>query len=189
MSGRRIQAIVADTSALVSLGVPRATDEYDTAIAPDPLQYVLTSCSVTIPTEVFDELEAITHYQDIHAAAATNVLAARDHYTVEDPYQRSDTPDSRPTIGLDDGETDGIVLANDRDADAFLTDEFAGTNFALVHAGLDGPRIIPAPRLIVDYARNGHMTHEEARTLIETISAHRSWANNPYVTHLLAQLD
>jgi len=138
---------------------------------------------------VIAELRDITQYQDIHAAAANNVLAARSHYTVEDPYERNDTLDSRPTFGLDDGETDGIVLGNTLDADGFLTDEFGGTNFPLIHAVLEGPRIVPTPRLIVDYARNGHMSQEEARTLITTIGPHRSWENSPYVTQLLQRLE
>jgi len=189
MSGTRLRSVVADTSALVSLGVPRADPEYNTDDPPDPLQYLLTSCEVSVPPEVVSELEALTQYRDIHAAAATNVLAARDYYTVTDPYQRAETPDTRPTFGLDDGETDGIVLANELDVDGFLTDEFGGTNFALVHAALQGPRIVPTPRLLCDHARNGHMTTEEARQLIATISHHRSWENSPYVTQLLALLE
>ena len=188
MSGHRLRTVVADTSALVSLAVPRASATVDSDV-PDPLQYLLTSCGVFVPPEVVAELRDITQYQDIHAAAANNVLAARGHYTVEDPYERDDTPDSRPTFGLDDGETDGIVLANALAVDGFLTDEFGGTNFPLIHAVLQGPRIVPTPRLIVDYARNGHMSHEEARTLIMTISPHRSWENSPYVTQLLHRLD
>jgi len=189
MSGhRQLRTVVADTSALVSLAVPRADATYDTETAPDPLQYLLTSCDVFVPPEVLAELREITQYQDIHGAAATNVLAARDHYAVEDPYERAETPDSRPMFGLDSGETDGIVLANTLDVNGFLTDEFGGTNFALVHAVLQGPRIVPTPRLICDYARNGHMKHEEARTLLSTISPHRSWDNSPYVAQLAALL-
>lgn len=188
MSRPPLRTVVADTSAVVSLAVPRADAAYDTDAAPDPLQYLLTSCEVSLPLEVVSELEEITQYQDIHGAAAANVLAARDHYTVEDPYDRTDTPEERPTFGLDDGKTDAIVLANALDVDGVLTDEFGGTNFALVHAALQGPRIVPTPRLLCDYARNGHMTHEEARTLITTISPHRSWENSPYVTQLLARL-
>jgi len=60
--------------------------------------------------------------------------------------------------------------SNALDVDGFLTDEFGGTNFPLIHAVLRGPRIVPTPRLICDYARNGHMTHEEARTLLSVIS-------------------
>ncbi|MEF8824862.1 MAG: hypothetical protein V5A27_00725 [Halapricum sp.] len=188
MSGRRLRTVVADTSALVSLAVPRTDAAVGTDV-PDPFQYLLTSCDVFVPPEVVAELRDITQYQDIHAAAANNVLAARGHYTVEDPYERDDTLNSRPTFGLDDGETDGIVLANATDVDGFLTDEFGGTNFPLIHAVLQGPRIVPTPRLIVDYARNGHLSHEVARRLITTISPHRSWENSPYVTQLLQRLD
>jgi len=189
MSRSPLRTVVADTSALVSLAVPRADGEYDTTTAPDPLQYLLTACEVSVPPEVVSELHDIRQYQDIHSAAATNVLAAQDYFTVEDPYERSDTPELRPTFGLDDGETDGIVLANALDVDGFLTDEFGGTNFALIHAVLQGPRIVPTPRLLWDYARNGHLTYEEARTLIKTISPHRSWGNSPSVAQLLDQLE
>jgi len=138
---------------------------------------------------VITELRDIGQYQDIHGAAASNVLAARDHYEVTDPYEHEETPDSRPTFGLDDGETDGIVLANELDADGFLTDEFGGTNSPLIHAVLEGPRIVPTPRLIVDYARNGDLSYEAAQTLITAIGRHRSWEHSPYVTQLLQRLD
>jgi len=184
MTGPRLRTVVADTSALVGLAVPRADAAYDAETAPDPLQYLLTSCDVFVPPEVVTELRELAQYQDIHAAAATNVLAARDHYAVEDPYGLEETQDSRPTFGLDDGETDGIVLANALAVDGFLTDEFGGTNFPLIHAVLRGPRIVPTPRLVCDYARNGHLTDDEARRLLATIGPDRSWENSPYVAQL-----
>jgi hypothetical protein len=107
---------------------------------------------------------------------------------VEDPLQRSDTPSSLPTYGLDGGETAGIILANARDVDGFLTDEFAGTNFALIHAALTGPRLVPAPRLVCEYARNEHMTAAEARQLLAVMGQHRNWESNPYVQQLLQTL-
>ncbi|WP_049928732.1 hypothetical protein [Halopiger goleimassiliensis] len=189
MSEPRLRTVVADTSALVSLAVPRADATYDTDAGPDPFQYLLTSCEVSVPPEVVDELRDLTQYQDIHGAAATNVLAAREHYTVEDPYERTETPDSRPTFGLDDGETDGIVLANALEADGFLTDEFGGTNFAVIHAVLQGPRIVPTPRLICDYARNGHLNVGAARTLLTTIGAHCSWGDSLYVGKFRERLE
>ncbi|WP_436926207.1 hypothetical protein [Halosimplex amylolyticum] len=112
---------------------------------------------------------------DEHYEGAFDILAARNHYTVEDPYECDDTPDSRPTFGLDEGETDGIVLANARAVDGSLTDEFGGTNFPLIHTVLQGTRIVPTPRLICDYARNGHLAQKEARSLITTICPHRNW--------------
>lgn len=47
MSRSRLRTVVADTSALVSLAVPRADGEYDTTTTPDPLQYLLTACEVS----------------------------------------------------------------------------------------------------------------------------------------------
>ena len=146
---------------------------------------MLTACDVSVPPEVISELNDHSQYQDIHSAAATNVLAAQDYYTVEAPYVRSDTTEARPTFGLDDGEIDGIVLANALGVNGFLTDKFGGTNFALIHAVLQGLRIVPTSRLICDYARNGHMTQSEARSLITNISPHRSWDNSPYVSQVL----
>jgi rRNA-processing protein FCF1 len=72
MSGRRLRTVVADTSALVSLAVPRAGGAVDTD-TPDSFQYLLTSCDVVVPSEVVAELRDITQYQDIHAAAANNI--------------------------------------------------------------------------------------------------------------------
>lgn len=189
MSAGRLRTAVADTSALVSLAVPRADTAYGTDTGPDPLQYLLTSCEVFIPRAVRRELRDLTRYDDIHAVAADNVLAADSHYTVEDPYGYDDVPEARPDLGLDAGETDGIVLANELGVDGFLTDEFGGTNFALIHAGLHGPRIIPAPRLIFEYARNGYVTSEEAKALLDTIGEHRSWEHSAYVAQLRRTLD
>lgn len=185
----RLRSVVADTSALVSLAVPKADPEYDTATNPDPLAYLLTSCGVVVPPAVVAELRELAEWRDIHGIAASNVLSARNHYDVDDPYEKSKTPDSRPTFGLDDGETDGIVLANALDADGFLTDEFGGTNFPLIHAVLEGPRLVPSPRLIREYARNGHLTSGEARTAIASISPHRSWGDSPYVARTLDRLE
>ena len=182
------QTVVADTSALISLGVPAADATVETATIPDPLQYLLTSCTVIVPTQVETELHTTAQYTDIHAAAAANVLAAQAHYQIEEPLDRDDTPDTLPAYGLDEGETAGIVLANARAVDAFVTDEFAGTNFALIHAALTGPRLVPAPRLVCDYARAGHMSTTEARRLLEIMSQHRSWTTNAYVQQLLQTL-
>ena len=183
-----MKTVVADTSALVSLGVPSADATYDTATNPDPLQYLLTSCSVSVPEAVIAELEDIAQYSDIHGAAAANVLSAHDFYSIEVPYGRKNAPDDRPTFGLDDGETDGIVLANSLSVDGFLTDEFGSTDFAMIHAVLEGPRLVPSPRLIRDNAVAGHMSNAEARALIGRIGRYRSWDENPYVKRVVGSL-
>jgi hypothetical protein len=38
---------------------------------------------------------------------------------------------------------------------------------------LQGPRIVPTPRLIVYYARNEQLSHQAARTLITSIRTYR----------------
>lgn len=182
-----METVVADTSALVSLAVPGADSTYDVTSNPDPLQFVLTSCSVYVPEEVVAELREMAQYADLHATAAGNVLAASRFYEVAETYRRPDTPDSRPTFGLGEGETDGIVLANATNADAFLTDEFS-RDFALIHAALDDSRLVPTPRLICEYATAGHLAVEDARRLVEHIGNRRSWTNSRYVQLLLENL-
>lgn len=183
-----METAVADTSALVSLAVPSADETYDVDANPDPLQYLLTSCTVYVPEEVIAELEDIAQYSDLQAAAAANVLSASDFYTVEDPYAREGAPGERPTLGLDDGETDGIVLANALAVDAFLTGEFGSDNFALIHATLEEPRLVPSPRLIRDYALAGHLSTGGAKALIQRVGKQLSWEGNTYVERLLDSL-
>ncbi|WP_181685230.1 hypothetical protein [Halorhabdus salina] len=159
--------------------IPKADANYETAVDPDPLQYLLTGAEVVVPLQVERELREMAGYDDIHAAAATNVLAASEHYTLADPLDRADTPEKVPDRGLDEGATAGIVLANALEADAIVTDEFR--NLARIHALLDGVQLVPTPRLVRDYARAGHLRPEQARVLIETIAPHRSWESNRYV--------
>ncbi|WP_136717324.1 hypothetical protein [Halorientalis salina] len=183
-----MRTVVADTSALVSLAIPKADGAYDTDSNPDPLQYLLTSCAVSIPTQVRAELQNIAQYSDIDGAAAANVLAASDHYTVEDPLQRSETPPALPEWGLDGGETAALVLANALGVDAFLTDEFAGSSFALIHARLADATVVTTPRLLRDYAYTGHLSESDARTILDVIGRHRSWKHNSYVQHVKGML-
>lgn len=187
-AGSPVETVVADTSSLVSLAVPGADSAYDTESGPDPLQYLLTSCTVTVPSEVATELSEMAQYSDLHGVAAGNVLAARDHYEVADPYDHPDASESRPAWSLDSGETDGVVLANAIGADVFLTDEFGSTAFNLVHAVLEGPRLVTTPGLICDYATAGHVSPDQARELVTFISDRRSWGANPYVQLLLDEL-
>jgi len=181
-----METVVADTCALVSLAIPKSDTGYDTASEPDPLQYLLTGCEVTVPVQVKAELRKMAGYDDVHAAAATNVLAASEHYRVTDPLDRDDTPESLPAYGLDRGETAAIVLANALGVDAVLTDEF--NQLSRIHALTENATLVPTPRLLRDYARVGHMREEQARRLVETIAPHRSWGANSYVQAVLATL-
>jgi len=151
--------------------------------------YLLSSCSVHVPKTVVSELENTAEYDDIHGAAAHNVLSARNHYVVENPYESDDAPDKKQTLGLDDGETDCVVLANVLGADALLADEFGDDSFALLHAALNASALLTTPSLLRDYVRNGHISGEEARRIIETVAPHRSWGSSPYVGLVLVSLE
>lgn len=189
MSSWQLQTAVPDTGALLSIAVPRALSSSDDASDGDPFQWLLTACDVSVPPAVVADLRALAQSEDVRGTAASNVLAARDHYAVVDPYQSPTTPDDRPAIGLDDGTTDAVVLANRLDADGFLTDAFGGTTVALVHAALSGPRVVPTMRFLVDVARAGHASQQSVRSLLETIGSHRGWEDDRYGTRLLEQVD
>lgn len=77
MSRARLQTVVADTSALVSLAVPRADAEYDTDYASDPLQYLPPRVRCLFPRSP-PGLKDTTQYQYIHGVTAANVLVAHD---------------------------------------------------------------------------------------------------------------
>lgn len=184
-----METVVADTSALVSLGIPSADSTYDSQTAPDPLRILLTGTSVIVPESVIDELEETAQYSDIHGAAAANVLSAEPHLSIENPFRDGSSRGNRPSLGLDDGETDGIVLANALGADGFLTDEFGSSAFAVIHAALEGARLIPSPRIIRDLALTGVITRVEARELLQRIGSLRSWEGNPYFELLANSLE
>jgi hypothetical protein len=60
--------LVADTSALVSLGVAADRD-------PDPLGLLVDAYEVAVPEQVVDELAEIGSYDDRHGRAARTVRA------------------------------------------------------------------------------------------------------------------
>jgi len=188
MSGPRLRTVVADTSALVSLAVPRADAAIGTDV-PDPFQYLLTSCDVVVPPEVVAELRDITQYQDIHAAAASNVLAARGHYTVEDPYARDDTPDARPTFGLDDGE---LMASSSRTRSTSTA--FSPTSL-VERTSRSHPRRATGPADRPDTAAHLRLRPERpydprgGANATERDQPHRSWDNSPYVAQLVALLE
>lgn len=185
----QLRTAVADTAALVSLAIPKADNNYDEMAGVDPLRDFLTSCTVFVPTQVERELKAIAKYNDLDGAAAETVLAADSAYNVEDPLDHASCPDSLPEYGLGMGETAGILLANNYRADALVTDEFGSKDYAVLHAHLDleGPLLLTTPRLIREYARNGHLSQSTAREVLDEITRHR-WGESSYVATIREKL-
>ena len=138
--------VVADTSALVSLGTVADHD-------PSPLDCLCCEYEVLVPREVVNELEDVASYADAQGQAAEAVLDRRSDLDV----CRSDLDADFP---LDDGENAAVTLANDTDAAMFLCDEF--NRLGLVHASLIDTRLVTTPKLLAVFVRNGNLTETDA---------------------------
>lgn len=165
--------LVADASALVSLGITAGTD-------PDPLAIAFDTYDVVAPTAVVDELRDLSTYDDVHGTAAATVLDRLDSVTVRSVSLDTDFP-------LDDGENAAVTLANELDAALLLCDEF--THLGLIHASLADTRLVTTPTILSVFVRQERVAAGDARRLLETISAARSWDSNSYVHRARALLE
>ncbi|RQH00076.1 hypothetical protein [Natrarchaeobius oligotrophus] len=156
---------VADSSALVSLGVVAESD-------PDPLSLFLTEYDVIVPPEVESELQDIASYDDEHGQAATVVLGRQNSLTTR-------KVDLDSTFPLDDGENAAVTLANESDASLFLCDEF--NQLGLIHASLANTRLVTVPTLLSIFVRTDQLSSTDALALLDAISTTRSWTENSYV--------
>jgi len=157
--------VVADTSALVSLGA--VTDD-----GPSPLDILLETHALLLPEQVDAELRETASYDDTSGRAASKVLDRHEAFEVR-------SVDLDETFPLDDGENAAVVLANDVDASRMLCDEF--NRLALVHASLATTRLVTTPTLLAALVAGGELTTSDAETLLDTISEARSWEGNSYV--------
>ena len=166
-------ALVADTSGLVSLGT--AVDA-----VPNPLSLCIEAYDVCVPEEVIAELEELASYDDTHGRAATATLDLRLDLTIQ-------SVDLDVAFPLDDGENAAVTLANKRDAALLLCDEF--NRLGLIHASLADTRLVTTPTLLSVFVRTERLPADDARTLLDDISAARSWDANSYVQRARSLLD
>jgi predicted nucleic acid-binding protein len=164
--------IVADTSALVSLGTVADS-------SPNPLDLLLDSHTVVVPEQVVDELTETASYDDASGRAAQAVLDRRSALEV-----RSVELDE--TFPLGDGENAAVTLANELDAVQLLCDEF--NRLALVHASLAETRLVTTPILLTALVRNDAISPDVAGGLLAEMSDARSWSTNSYVERAKATL-
>lgn len=157
--------LVADTSALVSLGVV-------TEHTPDPLVRCLGRYDVVVPETVREELNDVAAYNDKHGHGATRVLEKADAMSVE-------TTDLDPAFPLDDGENAVVSLANEHDATLALCDEFV--RLGLIHASLTNTRLMTTPTLLAVFVREQQLTADEAVCILDEIAVVRDWTGNSYV--------
>jgi predicted nucleic acid-binding protein len=157
--------IVADTSALVSVGTVAET-------TPNPLDLLLRSSELLLPEQVVDELADTAAYDDVSGVAARAVLDRRGGFEVR-------AVELDETFPLDDGENAAVSLANDVRATQLLCDEF--NQLALVHASLVDTRLVTTPTLLTALVRNGVLSPAAAERFLEEMTHARSWSGNAYV--------
>jgi predicted nucleic acid-binding protein len=165
--------LVADASALVSLGIVAGTE-------PDPLSMGLTRYEVVVPEAVIEELEEIASYDDAHGHAAATVLDRTEVLDIRSVMLDAEFP-------LDDGENAAVTLANDLDASLFLCDEF--NQLGLIHASLADTRLVTTPTLLSILVRAEELSATDAGLLLDEISDARSWSANSYVQRARSLLE
>ncbi|MGB9955568.1 hypothetical protein ACOZ4B_04130 [Haloferax prahovense] len=165
--------LIADASALVSLGIVTCDD-------PDPLALCLSQYEVVVPTAVINELREIASYDDVHGHAASAVLDQAGLFTTQSVELDAEFP-------LDDGENAAVTLANEFDAALFLCDEF--NQLGLIHASLADTRLVTTPTLLSVLVRTDHLSAADARVLLDAISDARSWDVNSYVQRARSLLE
>lgn len=125
---------VVDANVLLNLATPVVDARPKAPSGSDPLKAVLSSYDVHTPASVIGECSKAVGSGDLLAAAADLALQASDALTTHDVEDRIDDP---LDYGLDQGESEGIWLANELSADLFITDEFNSTNYLFVSLALE----------------------------------------------------
>jgi rRNA-processing protein FCF1 len=145
--------IVVDTNVLLNLALPVVDRREIAPTGADPLRVVLTAYDVHTPSSVLGELVSASQSEDLLGAAADLVLLAASHLTTHDVEAQLEQP---LEYGLDEGESHGIWLTNELDAEMFVTDEFNSTNYLLVSLALDDRNaLFTTPHVLCSVASHG----------------------------------
>lgn len=126
--------IVVDTNVLLNLATPVVDTRSIAPSGGDPFVAVLSSYEVHVPSSVLGEVSDTLRSDDLLAAAADIVMKGAHHLV---PHTVDDTGDEFQEFGLDRGESQCIRLANEIEAEMFVTDEFNTTNYLLISLALD----------------------------------------------------
>lgn len=162
--------VVADTSALVSLGC--STD-------PPIVDVLCSEYEVCVPETVVTELEEVAAYDDEHAQAARRVPEQEDKIEIGDVSLDSGFP-------LDDGENAAVTLANEHEAEMLLCDEF--DKIGLVHASLNDVQLVTTPKFLLVLEAKDLLSLAEVETSLAEIGEVRSWSGNSYVERVRNRL-
>ena len=164
---------VVDTNVLLNLASPVVDGSSAAPTGADPLKALLVAYDVHVPARVVGELSTATGSGDLLSAAADLVLNASHHLTRHDVDARIDEP---LDYGLDQGESDGIWLANDLDAPLFITDEFNSTNYLFVSLALDDRNtLFTTPHVLCDFASRNILPPEYVDAALSYYANVKQW--------------
>lgn len=173
--------IVVDTNVLLNLATPVVDGRAKAPTGDDPLKALLTSYDVHVPSRVLGEVSDATGGGDLLSAAADAVLLASDHLTTHDIEDELGDP---LEYGLDPGESRAIWLANELDAEMFLTDEFNTTNFLFVAMALDDRNVLfTTPHVLCKLAERDVLDEEYVDAALTYYVETKDW-DHEYVEHL-----
>lgn len=145
--------VVVDTNVLLNLTTPIVDGRSIAPTGDDPFKAVLTAYDIHVPATVIGEVSAATGSGDLLSAAADAVLRATQHLTV---HEVDNASAQSQIYGLDEGESHGIWLANEMEADMFVTDEFNTTNYLLIALALkDRNTLFTTPHVLCSLASHG----------------------------------
>jgi rRNA-processing protein FCF1 len=176
---------VVDTNVLLNLATPVVDSRPRAPSGADPLRAFLTAYDVHVPTSVLGELADATGSDDLLSAAADLVLKATQHVTTHDVADRTAAP---LDYGLDRGESDCIWLANELDAELFITDEFNTTNYLFINLALEDRNILfTTPHILCTMATHNVLPVEYVEAALTYYVETKHW-DRQYVTLLRQQI-
>jgi predicted nucleic acid-binding protein len=152
-------AVVADTSALVSIAIA------------DVLGAVLDEYDVHTARLVVEELEETAAHDDVHGAAASDAITAREEFTVHDV-----TAPDLGTSRIDAGEASCLRLCRRLDCEFLLTDDLRA--LPELQACTDA-RVAISPILLRALVKRDVLTDSEAESRLEAVATSRDWLGAP----------
>jgi predicted nucleic acid-binding protein len=155
--------IVVDTSALISLAVG------------DALEPVLTEFDVITTQVVREELKSTAEYDDRHGAGAATVLDADSMLRIVETHE-----EAFETSRIDAGEGSCVAVAQARDADFFVTDDYRA--LPELQQVVDA-EVVLSPIVLRALVKRGVWSEQRAKTAFEAIAAGRDWLGAPIYRH------
>ena len=156
--------IIADTSALISLGVG------------DILSKSLEISKILIPQKVFDELNEISKFDDIHGNAAKETIRYISNGKIEVIEVKQVEKTEELVSGysrINEGEAEALILAQEKSIQILLTDDFRSLP-DLKNVSED-VEIHLSIYLLARLVLENQITTAEARDALNRISKGRTW--------------